>query len=457
MKKMRFTLPEIRAAYAAGARVGDVVLEAVRRADSYPDPAVWITRIPPDALTARVKALEGLNAAARAKMPLFGMPCAIKDNMDLAGYQTTAGCPAYAYSPPETAFAIRRLEAAGAVIIGKTNMDQFATGTAGVRSPYGAPRSVFGRDYCSGGSSSGSSVAVGAGIVPFALGSDTAGSGRIPAAFNNIVGLKPTRGIISASGVVPCNRSIDCVSVLAHSVEDAMDVLDALTEMDPADIYSRVRVSIPPAAGEAFTFAVPKAADLEFFGDTENARMFAEAVVTLERIGGKKIEVDFAPFRDGGALLYGAGFIAERVVDLGAFIEAHQAECHPNVVKLILGNKDRAAVEVFRGQHKLEALKREVARVFTGADFLLVPTSPIQTTVADVEADPIALPWKFSLYTGFGNILDLAAFAVPAGINKRGLPFGVQLVGPMFTEAKMAPLASRFMSAVGGYTGAPPA
>lgn len=457
MKKLRFTLPEIRAAYAAGARVGDVVLEAVRRADSYPGEAVWITRIPPEALTARVKILEALDAGARANMPLYGMPCAIKDNMDLAGYQTTAACPAYAYAPKETAFAIRRLEAAGAVIIGKANMDQFATGTAGLRSPYGAPRSVFGRDYVAGGSSSGSAIAVAAGIVPFALGSDTAGSGRIPAAFNNIVGLKPTRGIISAAGVVPCNRTLDCVSVLAHSVEDVMTVLDALAEMDPADIYSRVRVSLPPAAGEAFTFAVPKAADLEFFGDAENARMFAEAVVTMQRIGGKKVEIDLAPFKDAGALLYGAGFIAERVADLGEFIEAHQAECHPNVVKLILGNKDRTAVEVFRGQHKLEALKRDVARIFSGADFLLVPTSPLQSTAAEVEADPIALPWKFSAYCGFANILDLAAFAVPAGINARGLPFGIQLVGPIFTEARMAPLASRFMKAVGGFTGAPSA
>lgn len=455
MKTLRFTLPEIRAAYASGARVADIVSEAVRRADTYAGTGVWITRIPADAIEARVKMLEALDVSARAKMPLFGLPCAIKDNMDLAGYDTTAGCPAYAYRPKETAFAIRRLEAAGAVIIGKTNMDQFATGTAGLRTPYGAPRSVFGRDYVAGGSSSGSAVAVGAGIVPFALGSDTAGSGRIPAAFNNIVGLKPTRGIISASGVVPCNRSIDCVSVLSHSVEDAMTVLDALAEMDPADIYSRVRVSIPAAAPGSFTFAVPKAADLEFFGDTENAQMFAAAVARMESIGGKKREVDFAPFREAGGLLYGAGFIAERVVDLGAFMEAHEAECHPNVVKLILGNKDRKATEVFAGIHKLEALKREVAGLFSGAEFLLAPTSPIQTTAAEVEADPIALPWKFSLYTGFANILDLAAFAVPAGINPRGLPFGVQLVGPMFTEARMAPFASAFMKAVGGFTGAP--
>ncbi|MGE4062990.1 MAG: allophanate hydrolase [Rhodospirillaceae bacterium] len=457
MKPLRFTFPEIRAAYRAGAHVGNVVQEAVRRADAYADPAVWISRIRPDDLTARVTALEGLDEQTRGKMPLYGMPCAIKDNMDLAGYDTTAACPAYAYAPKETAFAVRRLEAAGAVIIGKANMDQFATGTAGVRSPYGIPRSVFGRDYVCGGSSSGSAVAVAAGIVAFALGSDTAGSGRIPAAFNNIVGLKPTRGIISASGVVPCNRTLDCVAVLAHSVEDSMEVLDALAEMDPADAYSRVRVSIPPAPSGPFSFAVPRRADLEFYGDIENARMFDAAVAVMEGIGGRKVEIDFAPFREAGALLYGAGFIAERVADLGAFIEAHQADVHPNVVKLILGNKDRTAVEVFKGQHRLEALKREVGRIFSGVDFLLVPTSPLQATVAEVEADPIALPWKFSTYTGFGNILDLAAFAVPAGINRRGLPFGVQLVGPIFTEARMAPLAGRFMKAVGGFTGAPPA
>lgn len=454
MKKLNFTIPDIRKVLAGGARVADIVLEAVRRADSYADPAVWISRVPAEALNARVKVLEGLDASARARMPLFGIPCAIKDNMDLAGTPTTAGCPAYAYTPAETAFAVRRLEDAGAVIIGKTNMDQFATGTAGVRSPYGAPRSVFGRDYCSGGSSSGSAVVVGAGIVPFALGSDTAGSGRIPAAFNNIVGLKPTRGIVSAAGVVPCNRSIDCVAVLAHSAADAMTVLDAIAEMDSADIYSRVRVALPAAPEGAFTFAVPQAKDLEFFGDTDNAAMFAAAAAAMERIGGKKVEVDLAPFRDAGGLLYGAGFIAERLVDLGAFIEANQAACHPDIVKLILGNKNRTGIEVFGGLHKLEAFKRAAAAVFAGAEFLLTPTSPIHATVAEVLADPIALPWRFSFYTGFANILDLAAFAVPAGLNTRGLPFSVQLVGPMFTEARMAPFAERFMEALDVRTGA---
>ena len=455
MKALRFTIPEIRAAYAAGARVGDVVLEAVRRADSYPHGGVWITRIPSEALRARVKGLDGLDAPARANMPLYGMPCAIKDNMDLAGYPTTAACPAYAYTPAQTAFAVRRLEAAGAVIIGKTNMDQFATGTAGLRSPYGQPRSVFGRDYVAGGSSSGSAVAVAAGIVPFALGSDTAGSGRIPAAFNNIVGLKPSRGIISAAGVVPCNRTLDCVSVLAHSAEDTMIVLDALAEMDPADAYSRARPPAPEVGGRAFTFAVPRAADLEFFGNAEYARMFAEAVAAMERAGGSKIEIDLAPFRDAGALLYGAGFIAERVADLGEFIEKHQDACHPNVVKLILGNKDRTGAEVFKGLHKLEALKRDVAGVFSRADFLLVPTSPLHKTAKEIEADPIALPWKFSTYCGFANILDLSGFAVPAGLTREGLPFGVQLVGPTFAEAKLAPIAGRFMAAVGSFTGAP--
>jgi allophanate hydrolase len=223
--------------------------------------------------------------------------------------------------------------------------------------------------------------------------------------------------------------------------------------MDPADSYSRQHAPLAPRPGPAFSFAVPRA--LDFFGDGENARMFEGAVAAMERIGGARVDCDFAPFGEAGGLLYGAGFIAERVADLGEFITAHEAECHPNVVKLIMGNKDRTAVEVFKGLHRLQALKRKAAGVFEDADFLLVPTSPLHATATEVEADPIALPWKFSAYTGFANILDLAAFAVPAGINPRGLPFGVQLVGPLFSETRLAPLAARFMKAVGGHTGAP--
>lgn len=455
MESLRFTLADIKAAFARGISVEEVVGEAAVRADTYGDPAVWIMRAPREALQARARALDALDAPARARLPLFGVPCAIKDNMDWAGTPTTAGCPAFAYTARESAFCVRKLEAAGAVILGKTNMDQFATGLAGNRTPYGAARSVFDREYVSGGSSSGSAVAVGAGIVAFALGTDTAGSGRVPAMFNNIVGLKPTRGIVSAAGVVPANRSIDCVAVLAPDVEDAIAVLDAIAEADPADPFARARVSVPPVDGGRFRFAVPAARDLEFYGDVGNAHLFERAIAALERMGGDKVAIDLAPFRDGGAILYQGGWIAERTAELGAFVEANRAACDPTVAQLIMAGKDKTAMEVFLAAHRLEALKRTAGRVLDGVDFLFTPTAPTTYTLREIEADPIALTWRFSTYTGFVNMLDLAAVAVPAGINPKGLPFGVQFVGPMFTEARLAAFAGRFLTAAGVATGAP--
>jgi len=455
MKTLRFSLDDIKAAFAGGATVEALALEAAARADAYGDPAVWIMRVSSQDLRARARALDALDPAARAKMPLFGVPCAIKDNMDWAGTPTTAGCPAYAYSPTETALCVRKLEDAGAVIIGKTNMDQFATGLAGNRTPYGAARSVFGKSYVSGGSSSGSAVAVAAGLVGFALGTDTAGSGRVPAMFNNIVGLKPTRGIVSATGIVPANRSIDCVAILALEVGDAMTVLDAVAEADQADPFSRVRVTIPPANGGAFRFAVPSARDLDFYGDTGNAGLFNQAVATLVAMGGEKVEVDLQPFKDGGAILYEGGWIAERTAELGPFVEANRDKCHPTVAQLIMAGKDKTAMQVFLASHRLEGLKREANRVLSNVDFLFTPTSPTTYTIDEMEKDPIALAWRFSTYTGFVNMLDLAAIAVPAGLNPKGLPFGVQFIGPIFTETRMAPMAARFMNVVGVTTGGP--
>lgn len=455
MKEMRFTLANVRMAVSQGMRVEDVVLEAYARAEAYSDQAVWIMRVPLEGLLERARALDALDAAARGDMPLFGVPCAIKDNMDWQGTATTAGCPAYAYTPEETATCVRRLEAAGAVILGKTNMDQFATGLAGNRSPYGAARSVFHQDYVSGGSSSGSAVAVGAGAVAFALGTDTAGSGRVPAMFNNIVGLKPTRGVISAAGVVPANRSIDCVAVLALGVEDAMAVLDVCATPDPADPFSRARVNLPVAPPGRFAFAVPRVEDLEFFGDQDNAQLFDQAVATLEDLGGDKVVIDLTPFREGGAILYEGGWIAERTAEIGPFIAQNRDACDATVARLIMAGNDKTATEVFKASHKLEGLKREATRILGGVDFLLTPTAPTTYRLAEIEQDPIALAWRFSIYTGFVNMLDLVSIAVPAGLNARGLPFGVQFVGSTFSETKLAPFASRFLSAMGIKTGGP--
>jgi len=274
MKGFCFSLSSLKAAYARGVRAEDVAAEALKRADAYSDPAVWITRASADAVLARARALDAMPVAERAKLPLFGVPFAVKDNIDCAGLPTSAACPAFAYQPKENAPVVARLLDAGAILIGKTNLDQFATGLVGTRSPYGAPRSVFNADYISGGSSSGSAVAVAAGLVSFSLGTDTAGSGRVPAAFNNIAGLKPSRGLLSARGVVPACRSLDCVSIFALTAEETAEIFRQAAVFDAEDPYARARLpDAPVVPGGAFTFAVPKPGDLSFFGDGESERL----------------------------------------------------------------------------------------------------------------------------------------------------------------------------------------
>jgi allophanate hydrolase len=376
VKDLSFSFSSLRAAFASGVRAEDVAREALARAAASEDPAIWISRFNDEAVLARARALDALSSEARARKPLFGVPFAVKDNIDVEGLPTTAACPAFAYEPKESAFVVKRLIDAGAIPLGKTNLDQFATGLVGTRSPHGSPRSVFNADYISGGSSSGSAVAVAAGIVSFALGTDTAGSGRVPAAFNNIVGLKPTRGLLSTRGVVPACRSLDCVSIFALTAADAEAVFDVAAVFDGQDVYARARMpEAKPSLAGGFTFAVPRASDLQFFDDDEAARLFKEAVDRLEELGGRARRIDFSVFAETAALLYEGPFVAERTAAVGTFIEAHEAETDPTVRGIVLGGRSRNAVETFEALYRLEALKRRALALFADIDVLAVPSA----------------------------------------------------------------------------------
>jgi len=442
MKKLEFSLSALAAAYRDNARVHEVIAEASARASGYADPAVWIARASEDQLQARARQLDAVSPSERSRMPLFGVPFAVKDNIDVAGMPTSAACPAFVYHPSESAHVVSRLEAAGGIVMGKTNLDQFATGLVGVRSPHGAPRSVFNREYISGGSSAGSAVSVAAGLVAFALGTDTAGSGRVPAALNNIVGLKPTRGLISSSGVVPACRSLDCVSVFATSVQDAAAVKSVAMHFDPKDPYSRPAREAFPLLTKKFRFAVPAPEALEFFGDHENARLFADAISKLEALGGEKTIVSFSPFREAASLLYHGPWVAERTAAVGDFITANREDCDEVVAGIILGGTTKTAVETFKCINRLEALKREVEIALADVDCFVVPTVPTTYTVAAVMADPVNLNARMGIYSNFTNLLDMAAIAIPAGFGKAGLPFGITLMGPAFSDDKLAVIAA---------------
>ncbi len=470
----------LRAAYLSGELPAAEVLDRVlARIAEWDDPALWITRVAETAVRARAGALDAAAAADPGfveRTPLFGIPFAVKDNIDVEGLPTTAGCPAFAYAPSATAPVVTRLFDAGAVLLGKTNLDQFATGLVGTRSPYGTPRNPFDARYVPGGSSSGSAVAVAAGLVSFALGTDTAGSGRVPAAFNNIVGLKPTRGRLSARGVVPACRSLDCVSIFALSARDVARVFEVAAWFDPEDPLSRnpdmaagpgSHPNPSPRAGEGtggswvgrgvasgFRFGVPAAADLEFFGDAETPQLFAAAVRRLAAIGGTPVEIAFAPFRDAGRLLYDGPWVAERLEATETLLRESPEAVLPVTRAIIEGGRGYRALDVYRAQYELARLRRAVDRVFVGIDLLLLPTAGTIYQTAAVADEPVRRNAELGFYTSFVNLLDLAAIAIPAGFTGPGLPFGVSLIAPAFTDRALLGLAARCEAAAGFPRGA---
>ncbi|MBS0521596.1 MAG: allophanate hydrolase, partial [Proteobacteria bacterium] len=411
-------LHALRDAYRArGLTVRQVIEEVLARIAEAGDNKVWISRPTDTALHARADALDARHGEIES-LPLYGVPFAVKDNIDVEGLPTTAACPGFAYTPARSAEVVQRLVDAGAIVIGKTNLDQFATGLVGVRSPYGTPRNPFDAAYVPGGSSSGSAVAVSAGLASFSLGTDTAGSGRVPAGFNNIVGLKPTPGVLSTDGVVPACKSLDCVSVFALSCADASAVFNVAQDDGAA---GRV--------GGAFRFGIPT--PIEFFGDKAYAALYDAAVKKLEAMGGTAVAFDYAPFREAALLLYSGPWVAERTAAVGDFIEKadDKAGIWPVTRQIVLGGRKYTAVDAFEGQYKLADLRRRAAAEMKALDFLVLPTAGTIYTKADLEREPVLYNSNLGHYTNFVNFFRLSALALPAGFRPDGLPFGITLVG----------------------------
>jgi allophanate hydrolase len=450
-----FTVSGLRALYREDRlKPIEVIAEALRRARRPAHPSVWITLLSSEQVRVHVDALE---AERFEELPLFGIPFAIKDNIDLIDVPTTCACPAFAYLPKSSAYVVDRLMKAGAVPIGKTNLDQFATGLVGTRSPYGACHSVFDERYVSGGSSSGSAVAVASGLVAFALGTDTAGSGRVPAAFNNLVGLKPTRGRLSNRGVVPACRSLDCVSILASTCYDAAAVLAVAEGSDLEDPFSRAPLERPLPKGP-IRFGRPRNDQLEFFGNEEARRLYDEACQRMAALGGQQIEFDYEPFLKAASLLYAGPWVAERYSAVGEFLESEGPEsADPTVRAIILGGKRYSAVDAFRGLYELEAYAAQSRKIWEEVDLLLLPTAGTAYTIEEVKKEPVRLNSNLGRYTNFVNLLDLAAVAVPAGFCEAeslpGLPFGVTLIGPAFSDRALLSWGDRLHRAGGGRLG----
>jgi allophanate hydrolase len=415
----------------------DVMDRLLQASDRVSGHNIWVTRFSRSQVMGYVEKIEKLSIE---DLPLYGIPFVIKDNIDLCGVPTTAGCPAFSYQPKSSATVVQKLLDAGAIPLGKTNLDQFATGLVGARSPYGACRNSFNTEFISGGSSAGSAVAVALGLASFSLGTDTAGSGRVPAAFNNIIGLKPSIGRISTQGVVPACRSLDCVSIFSLTAGDAASVLAIAEGFDPGDAYSR---AVRDRGLGGMRFGVPRPDQLQFFGDADYSRVFAETVRRAEQLGGTPVEIDFAPFLEAARLLYEGPWVAERFAAIGDFLQAHPDEVLPVTRQIIAAGRNISATAAFQGQYRLMELKRASESVWSCIDVIMTPTAPTIYSIAAVEAEPVRLNAKLGYYTNFMNLLDLAGVALPAGFRGDGMPCGVTLVGPQGTDRALLSIADR--------------
>jgi allophanate hydrolase len=417
-----------------------------RRLAEAADPAIFISVREQESVMADARALS----QGDTSLPLYGVPVAVKDNIDVAGLPTTAACPAFSYMPERDAEAVARLKRAGAIIIGKTNLDQFATGLVGMRSPYGMPRNPLRADLVSGGSSSGSAVAVARGIVPLALGTDTAGSGRVPAALNNIVGLKPSLGLLSAAGVVPACQSLDCVSIFALTAEDAFAALTAIAGADANDPYSRdlplgTLAALPPK----LRIAVPRAADRLSADDKDSEAAFAATLRLVERLHADLVEIDLSPFFETARLLYEGPWVAERTAAVGDFIARNPEAVHPVTREIISAGARATAVDLFRCLHRLAELRATARKALAGVDALMVPSIPRPATAAEVEADLFGPNAMLGTYTNFVNLLDLAGIAVPVSLGARGTPYGVTFLAPSGSDALLASLGTAVQAETG--------
>jgi len=421
----------------------DLVRELIARRRQHADAGIWITPLSEALLLSRAEALRTQDPAS---LPLYGIPFAIKDNIDLAGSPTTAACPDFAYTPARSATVVERLIAAGAIPVGKTNLDQFATGLVGTRSPYGVCRNSFDADYVSGGSSSGSAVAVALGLASFALGTDTAGSGRVPAAFNNLVGWKPSLGALSTRGMVPACQSLDAMSVFALTTEDIWRVARIARGPDAEDPWSRPHQAAPGANWSlrpGIRVGVPLPSQREFFGNQAYAALFEASIDAAARLGCTLVPVDIEPFLETARLLYEGPWVAERYLATESLIRDRPDTLLPVTRQIIQAGEVPKATDAFRAQYRLQALRRQTARTWNAIDTLLLPTAGTHHRIAEDLADPIRLNSRLGYYTNFVNLLDLAAVAVPAGFTPSGMPFGVTLIAPAWHDADLLRLGAR--------------
>ena len=446
------TIAEIVAAHRNGATTpAQTIQRCYERIRALADPGLFISLRDEGSAVAEAEALSVEKLGA----PLCGVPVAVKDNIDVAGLPTTAACPAFAYSPSADATVVVKLKAAGAIVVGKTNLDQFATGLVGTRTPYPVPRNPLRADLIPGGSSSGSAVAVAAGIAPVALGTDTAGSGRIPAMYNNVVGLKPSLGLVSTKGVVPACRSLDCISIFALTVDDAWTTLSVVAGYDSADAYSQARpLGALARSPSNRRLGVPRAAQRVFFGDERAAADFDEALARLARLGHSIAEIDMVPFYETARLLYEGPWLAERYIAVRRIIESEPAALHPITAGIIAPGGALGATEAFEAFYRLEVLRKLVAETFAQIDALVCPTAPTAYTTRQILNHPIELNSRLGTYTNFVNLLDLCGMAVPAALHADATPFGITILAPAGADALAASIAREFQADTGLRPGA---
>jgi allophanate hydrolase len=445
-----FTILSLLEKYRSGEFTPSALIESLLPRLDADDPTIWIHRVPSDDLLLQAKVLENADPES---LPLYGIPFAVKDNVDVAGMPTTAACPEFAYVAEEHAYVVKLLLEAGAILVGKTNLDQFATGLVGARSPYGVPDNAFNKDYIPGGSSSGSAVAVAKGFVCFSLGTDTAGSGRVPASFNNLIGFKPTRGRVSCRGVVPACRSLDCVSVFGLQSADVAKVWSVIGDFDPEDVFAREEQPATKAVSTTIPkVAIPIEEQLQFFGDEEAKLAYERSQEVLWSTGAEVVPVDLDAFFQAANLLYGGPWVAERYIATTPIIEENPHALLPETRKIIGGGKQPSAVESFSAQYQLAKFRRLADKIWQEFDFVVLPTTGTIYTKEAVANDPIQLNTNLGYYTNFMNLLDLCGCAVPTTFREDGLPTGLTVFAPAFSDAAVLEFSQHLhqLAKVGG-------
>ena len=457
-----FTLSNLQQQYAARRCSPKEVIEAIiSDIEARGDDGIWIHTLPPEDLRSRAAALEEMAPYSLEDLPLWGIPFSIKDCIDVAGLPTSAGCPGFVYTAEHTNPAVQNLLDAGAMLIGKTNLDQFATGLVGVRTGYTVPHNAFSKDYIPGGSSSGAALSVSTGLVSFAIGTDTGGSGRVPAGFNNVVGLKPTKGQLSTAHTVEACKTLDCLSIFALTAEDAQVVFEIAQSFDPADPFSRPASDPPPRltaypSQKAFRFGVPRPNQRAFFGNAEAEALYSQAIASLTQLGGTCLEIDYSPFSEANDLLFNGPWVAERYASVGRFVEASPSAVFPITREILTKARKITAAEAFEGLYAMEALKRKSEPLWEEIDCLVVPTTGTIYRIDEIEAEPLRLNANLGYYTNFVNLLDLCAIAIPNGFQSNGLPSGITFIAPPHSESYLIALGSAFHSRHNPKLGATP-